>query len=246
MKFKDSYKIKKFNKIFKIFKDDEINDLPYNIAIIYNKRTYCQYYASLLKTKHNFINSFINNNDYNSKIIKIDLFFIGFAIESSVNALFFDDDTMHKIYKSSGAFDWKIQLPIMLYSTLISMVLNEPLNFFGLSNDDIISFKQNSTKMNFKNRTKSLKKKLSIKFILFFLLGFLLLAFLWYYISMFCIIYKNTQIHLMYDSLMSFGLSFIIPFGYNLLPALLRAVALSNRKHKRKLLYNISKLFQFF
>ena len=108
------------------------------------------------------------------------IFFIGFAIEYAVNALFYDDDTMHKIYKSKGAFDLKTQTPIMLYSALISMILNAPLNFFGLSNDDIISYKQDKSKIISKRRTKNLMKKLSIKFILFFIISYLLLVFLWY------------------------------------------------------------------
>ena len=57
------------------FQDEEINNLSYNLAILYDKRTYCEYYISLLKTKHNLINSFFNN-DYNSKIIKIDLYYV--------------------------------------------------------------------------------------------------------------------------------------------------------------------------
>ena len=61
---------------------------------------------SLLKTQHNFISSFFNNNDYNSKIIKINLFFIGFAIEYTVNGLFYTDETMHKIYENKGEFDF--------------------------------------------------------------------------------------------------------------------------------------------
>ena len=78
--------------------DEEINGFPYELAIQYDKRNYCAYYASLLKTQHNLICALFNNNDYNSGIIKIDLFLIGFSIEYTVNALFYNDDTMHKIY----------------------------------------------------------------------------------------------------------------------------------------------------
>ena len=53
--------------------DEEKNTLSYKLAIEYDKRTYCQFYSSLLKTKHNLIQALFNNNDYNSKIIKIDL-----------------------------------------------------------------------------------------------------------------------------------------------------------------------------
>ena len=76
------------------YNDEELNDLPYNLAKQYDKRTYCQYYISLLKTKHNFIFSFFNNDDYNSKIIKIDLFFVVFTSNYWVNVLFYNDETM--------------------------------------------------------------------------------------------------------------------------------------------------------
>ena len=92
-------KIDKIKNIMKYI-DEEINSLPYDLAIQCDKRSYCEYYISLLKTKHCLIFALFNNNDYNSNIIKIDLFFIGFAIDYIVNALFYDDDTMHKIYES--------------------------------------------------------------------------------------------------------------------------------------------------
>ena len=53
---------------------------------------------------------------------------------------------------------------------------------------------------------------------------------------MFCAIYKNTQIHLLKDTLMSFGLSMISPFVIYLLPGLFRIPALSNIKKNRKFL----------
>ena len=226
--------------------DDEINDLSYNLALKYDKRNYCQYYNSLIKTKNSLIFAFCNNNDYNSKIIKIDLFFIGFTIEYTVNALFYNDDTMHKIYESKGQFDLENQIPIIIYSTLISMILNTPINFLALSNDAIISFKQENTKYNIMKKARILTNKLIMKIFLYFVLSFLLLIFFWYYISMFCVIYRNTQIHLLKDTLMSVGLSLIMPFGINLLPGFFRMPALSNRKNKRKYLYNFSKFLQSF
>ena len=77
---------------FNDYIDEEINGLPYVIAIKYDKRNYCQYYGSLIKTQHNLICAFCNNNDYNCSIIKINLFFIGFTIEYTINALFYNDD----------------------------------------------------------------------------------------------------------------------------------------------------------
>ena len=235
-------KIDKINNIMKYI-DEEINILPYNLAMIYDKRTYCNYYISLLKTKHNLIFA-LNNNDYNSRIIKIDLFFIDFVIGYVVNALFFNDDTMHKIYENKGQFDLESQIPIVIYSSLISMVLNTLLSLLALSNEAIIRLKQSKSKHNLLKRKENLKNKLTVQFALYFIISFLLLVFFWYYISMFCVIFKNTQIHLLKDTLMSFGLSLIIPFLIYLLPGLFRIPSLSKRKNKRECLYNFSKILQ--
>ena len=212
-KLKSNLKKEKKAKIKNIMKyiDEEINTLSYELALLNDKRTYCQYYISLLKTKHNLFVLF-NGNDYNSKIIKIDLFFIEFIISYVINALFYNDDTMHNIYKSKGKFDLEVQIPIIVYSSLISMILNTPLKLLALSNDAIINFKQNKSNINLMKRSEDLIDRLTIKFILYFIISFLLLVFFWYYISMFGVIYKNTQIHLLKDTLMSFGLRFLYPF----------------------------------
>ena len=57
----------KFENISKYI-DEEINGFSYNLAIQYDKRNYCEYYVSLIKTQHNLICALFNNNDFNSKI----------------------------------------------------------------------------------------------------------------------------------------------------------------------------------
>ena len=63
------------NKNAKImeYTDEEINELSYNLALQNDKRTFCQYYISLVKTKHNLMFALLNNTDFNSIMIKIDL-----------------------------------------------------------------------------------------------------------------------------------------------------------------------------
>ena len=63
---------------------------------------------------------------------------------------------MHKIYESKGDFDLETQLPIAIYSTLISYILNFPLDLLALSNDSIINFKQSNIKFKIKKKAKLL------------------------------------------------------------------------------------------
>ena len=153
---------------------------------------------------------------------------------------------MHKIYENKGQFDFEAQIPIIIYSSLISMILSIPLDFLALSNDAIVNFKQNLKENEFRMKAKYLNKMLTIKFILYFIISFLLLICFWYYISIFCVIYKNTQIHLLIEHLYSFGFSLIIPFVKYLFPPLFRIPALSGTKKNRICIYNFSKFLQLF
>ena len=92
--------------VFQELNDYEKNNLPYEKAKIYDKRTYLQYYLSLLRLKQLIIFSFCLSRDYNLKSVKINLFFLTFGLNLTVNALFFNDSTMHKIYTDEGSYNY--------------------------------------------------------------------------------------------------------------------------------------------
>ena len=60
----------------------------------------------------------------------------------TTNALFFDDDTMHKIYINKGSFDLEYQLPKILYSSIISFALNKILILLALLDNGLIDLKK--------------------------------------------------------------------------------------------------------
>ena len=242
-----SNKIESLEKIKQIMSknDEEINNLSYKKAIKYDKRNYFQYFVSMLKTKHIVIFIFFNNNDYNSKIIKINLFLFNFSLFYVVNAFFFSDNTMHKIYEDKGSFNFIYQLPQIIYSSIISIILDTLVKLLALSEGLILDYKKNKKKENLDQRIFILENKLKIRFISYFIISTILYLFFWYYISMFCAIYVNTQIHLIKDTLISFGLSLCYPFAIYLIPGIFRIPSLSNRKNKRNLLYGFSKILQF-
>ena len=245
LKFDNKEIIIKSENIMK-YNEQELNNASYEFAIKNDNRNYIQYYFSLLLTKHILISTFFNKNDYNIKIIKIDLFILNFALYFTINALFFNDNTMHKIYEDKGSFNFIYQLPQILYSSIISGLINIALKKLALSQDDILEYKQikNINNIELNEKEQNLYKKLKIKFGLYFIISSIILLFFWYYLSMFCAIYQNTQIHLVKDTLISYGLGFIYPFGIYLIPGIFRIPSLSDKKNNRKCLYNISKLLQ--
>ena len=103
---------------------------------------------------------------------------------------------MHKIYEDQGSFNFVYQLPTIIYSSLISLILNTVLKYFALSNDDILDLKKNTEKENINEKKQSLENKIKIKFILYFFISSLFLFFFWYYLSVFGAVFRNTQVHL--------------------------------------------------
>jgi hypothetical protein len=220
------------------FNDYEINNLFYKEALIYDKRTYIQYYISLLRNRHLIIFTFYTNNDYNSREIKICLFFFSFSLLYTMNALFFRDSTMHKIYVEEGIYNFIYQIPYILCSTIINNVICSIIRFLSLTEKDVVEIKNEKSNQNQK------LKCIKIKFIFFFILSFLFDLLFWYYLSCFCAVYINTQKHLISDTLISFGLSLTYPLLIYLIPGLFRIHSLKNPKENYERLYNFSKFLQ--
>jgi hypothetical protein len=234
-------KIKNKNNSFerKNLNEEEINNLDYDTAIRLDKRTFMQYYWSLLKKKQIILFTFFTMNDYNIKIIKISFFVVSFALYLTINGFFFSDETMHKIYEDNGKYNLLYQIPPILYSSLISFIIKNILKYFSLSEKSILELRKEKSIINIESQKT--EQCLKIKLIIYFIISFLFMAFFWYFISSFCAVYNNTQIILLKNTLFSFSLSMLYPFGYVLLPGLFRIPALRAKNKDKKLMYQLSK-----
>ena len=230
-----------YNKIIPTnFTAQELNTMGYKQALIYDKRTFFQYYISLIKKKQLILFTIISDRDYNLITIKVVLFFISFSLYFTLNGFFFNDNTMHKIYANNGTYDILAQLPIIFYSTLITAVINMILRTLSLSEKNMLEIKQEKNFNQAKKRAKDIWNCIKLKIYIFFILSILLMLFFWYFISCFCSVYKNTQIILISDTLISFGLSMLYPFGIFLIPGMFRIPALRSKSKDKECLYKIS------
>ena len=170
--------------------------------------------------------------------------FFNFTSCYAINALFFNDETMHQIYEDDGEFNFIYQLPQIIYSTVISYILNSFINFLALSQNNIINIKQSKNLKLIKKKAKTTRAVLRIKFMIFFIVNFILIFIFGYYLGCFCAVYKNTQYHLIKDTLISFGISNITPFGINLFPCLFRIYSLSSKSKAKKVIYKLSQFLK--
>ena len=219
----------------------EINIISYERAKRDDKRTFFQYYISLLLLKNIFIFGFNITKDYNPFIIKICIFFFLLSLNFIINAMFFNDHIMSKIYENEGVYNFSNYLPQIIYSIIIASIFGIFIKRLILSQRNILEIKYEKNKYNIQSRAIAVIRCLIIKFVSFFIISFIFLILFWYYLSCFCAVYKNTQKHLIKNSLFGLIISFLYPFILCLIPGIFRIPSLNK---PGKCLYNISKIIQ--
>ena len=220
--------------------DEELNSLTYKDAIETDKRTFCQYYWALLKKKHLILFAFAPSTDYNIRVVKITYFLVSFSLYFTISGFFFSDSTMHKVYEDKGSFNFIHQIVQILYTSGVSLVISLILRQLSILDRDIIKIKQEKKIKTASKKSQETKKCILIKFTIYFSLDIILMVFYWYFISCFCAVYKNTQFILIENTLMSFGLSMLYPFGIYLIPAIFRIYSLKAKNKDKECLYKFS------
>ena len=227
--------------------DFQLNNLEYLEAIDLDQRNFIQTYWSILKREHIIIFTFFIRNDYNLVHIKFSRFFFLICTDMAMNVIFFTDDSMHKVYKNYGKYDFLEQIPQIIYSTAVSQVLELILCYLSLTDKHLYQIKE----------IKNIQRKMDVVFQIlrcvkfklagFYIFTFIFFVFYWYLVASFCAVYQNTQIIFIKDSISSFLIGLLYPFILYLFPALLRYIALKDRNKKRlKVIYKISDVIPIF
>ena len=225
--------------------DYELNTLEYIYALKYDKRTYCEYYLSLIKNKQLFAFTFCSFNDYNSGIIKKFTLFLSFALHYTINALFFNDSNMHQIYEDKGKYNFTYQLPKILISAVSStVILRIMLETLILIDKNILQVKHQKTYNLAVDMKNKILKCINIKYAIFFILNFILLVLFWFYLTCLNDVYTNTQTYIIENTCISFCFSLFYPFIINIIPACLRNIALDKKSKNKNYIYSSSQIFQ--
>ena len=188
--------------------------------------------------------TFITRDDHNITFVKYSKFFFLLCTDMAMNVFFFADETMHKMFLDYGKYNFIQQIPQIIYSTIISQLIEIFLCYLSLTDKYFYQIK------NFRRisryQLKRIIKFIQIKLILFFIFCSLIFIFYWYLITCFFTVYQNTQIAFIKDSILSFVLGIFTPFGIYLIPTLFRIIALKAVKSNYIYLYKLSNLIPLF
>jgi len=223
----------------KYFTEDELNSLKYEYALEIDNRSYLQFYWSLLKQNHLIIFTFFVHKDYNIFLFKFGLFIISIGLFLFMNALFFQDDSLYKIYEDEGEYNFVYHIPQMIYSVILSQVISFLLENLSMFQNQFINIKEKINLKEIKEEIQQVKKSIKKRCFLFLIIGIILLFGFWYYLSVFCAVYYNTQIPLIKNNIISFISSMLYPLFLNLIPGVFRIYSL---QYKVKCQYIFSKI----
>ena len=151
------------------------------------------------------------------------------------NVMFFFDSSMHKIYLDYGEYNFIQQIPQILFSSIISLIIEILIGILSYTDVNIYQIKQFKEYNN--ERINRVLKIIKFKLIIFFIVTFIFLLFYWYLISSFCAVYNNTQIIYIKDFITSFSLGLLYPFIIQLCLTYIRIVSLKENTKFKSLLY---------
>ena len=222
----------------------ELNNLDYNKAINLDKRKFWEIYWSILKREHLIIFTFFIRNDHNIQYVKYSRFIFSVCTDMALNVFFFSDETMHKMFLDYGKYNFIQQIPQIVYSTIVSQLIELVLSFLSLTDKYYYQIKNLNIKM--PHQIIKIAKFIQIKIYFFFAFTGIMFLFYWYIITCFCSVYENTQAAFIKDSFLSFGLGLLYPIPLYLLPTILRIISLKSCKGKLAFIYKMSEIIPFF
>ena len=94
------YKDMNLNIDIKQFLSTEIDEMNYDEIIMKDKRTFKEYFFEKLKSNQIILNTFLENEPLKPKTMKIILLIIDFILYFFINALFFNEEYISKIFHS--------------------------------------------------------------------------------------------------------------------------------------------------
>ena len=223
---------------------NELNNLSYYDAIIQDKRSLVQLYISYIMSKQLLLFTFHCRKDYNSKIIKIIFLLYTLIIFLLMNTVFVNDSILHDIFIHKGNIGlfYYIKRPIII--TILSLIIKNLLMLFVFTENDVVSLREENETV----KTEKIRKTLTIvtmKCCLFFVFNLFSLIFIWIYSACFFSIFKNTHFFVLKNTLITFGISLLIPLVFGFVSCLIRSFSLSNRESKNRICtYYLSRILQ--
>ena len=171
-------------------KNEELNDLPYTLALNLDKRSIFQIFYSLIIQKLEIINLFIS--DEKVKLMIICEYILSLLINFFFNALLYSDKVISNKYHNNGELDFIVTLFLSISSNIITSIICYYVNYSKGIDERYELIMTIKNEYYYLKNTIIFSKNLKIKFIYFFMCEILIICSSFYYTVIFFIIYSRS------------------------------------------------------
>ena len=216
----------------------EINNVPYSQALRIDKRNYIQMLISILANNIKIIAIFYYKNPLVPLSLTISIYLFESLLDLTLNCFLYSDGHISEKYKNGG-----LKFVTSLLLSFLSNIISSIISYFILQLVDYSELLEMILNNVYKKKYYFLnifkfKKHSKIKFCCFYLLQFIFNIFMCYYLTIFCIVYHQTQGSIMFNYLIGLGQSLIISLSISIIIAFLRFISI---RIGIKNIYNTSK-----
>ena len=168
-------------------------------------------YWDVFKDNQSFLKVFSFKTNYDLISIKLSAFFFSLAVDFTLNAVFFSDDVISEKYKNNGKLSFLSEILKSLYSAAIGLILSSFILSLSSYTEmlELLS-REYKFQKGYVELCKSFLSKVKRRIVMFFALMFVLMFFFLYYVSLFCIVYKGSQLSWFKGGWISFAICLLI------------------------------------
>ena len=242
----DAVTIKDERVFFKEYLATSPDDMEFDDAIVYDKRTFCEHISESLKEEQIIAHTFIADDPLKPRTIKIIVFILNIILYFVVNGLLFSEAVISELFEVNEEDEnffsyFPRSIERIIYSTLVSIVIGIITDLFFLSEEKLKKLLKKE-----KNKSKILREKIvelindiKKRNIAFIVIASIILLFSFFYLLCFNYVYPYSQIEWIKSSITIVIIMQILSVLKCLLQSGLRFLSFKTRSEK---MYKIGKL----
>ena len=174
----------------------ELNELPFKLAVLFDKRNIIYIFFSVVVNKFDFIHLFLGNEHL--KIILLHEYIFSLSLNFFFNTLLYSDELVSNKYHNNGKLDFVVSLVVTLLSNVITSIICFYLNFSEVIEEklDLIIEIKNRKYYYVKNIILFFKY-LHLKYFINIFIELIIFPLGFYYVIIFCIIYNKSKVSML-------------------------------------------------
>jgi len=178
----------------------DLDDLEYDDAIKFDKRTFCEFFSERLAEKQITMNTFYHKENLKPMSIKIILFLLNIDLYFVINGFFYNEEYLSAIFNSKEEENFfsyiTRQFSNFVYATLVGTIIGIIIDCIFIEESKVkrIFLREKENPVQLRYEISITTTKIKKRYIIFIILCFFISIISWYYVSCFNNVYPGIKI----------------------------------------------------